>query len=236
MVNDVAGRQDLIPTLLRGEPEPLRGWLEGVRVRRFVLCVLAIMAGAALYGASIGSWRSPKQALFTAIKFPLVLLVTSAGNAMLNALLAPLLGVALDFRQAVLAILISQAVAAIILGAFSPLVAFIVWNLPTMSEAVSQYGIFAFLQVSQAAVIAFAGVTAVAHLYRLLRSLGPDERSARNLLVAWLVGNLLLGSQLAWICRPFFGSPFLEVQLLRREALKGNFFEAIAFSIGSFFR
>ena len=236
MVIDHVVRQDPIPTLLRGEPERLRGWLADARARRFVPCVLAIMAGAALYGAAIGSWRSPKQALFTAIKFPLVLLVTAAGNAMLNAVLAPLFGVVLNFRQAVLAILISQAVAGIILGAFSPLAAFIVWNLPAMSESASRYGVFAFLQVTQAAVIAFAGVAAVAHLYRLLRSLSPGERSARNLLAAWLVGNLLLGSQLAWICRPFFGSPFLEVQFLRPEALKGNFFEAIAFSIGSFFR
>jgi hypothetical protein len=44
---------------------------------------------------------------------------------------------------------------------------------------------------------------------------------------AWLAGNLLLGSQLAWNLRPFVGSPYLPVELLRPNAFEGNFFETL---------
>ena len=63
--------------------------------------------GAGLYGAAMGCWRDPMQALYTAIKFPLIILLTAAGNAMLNAMLAPLLGLNISFRQSFLAILMS---------------------------------------------------------------------------------------------------------------------------------
>ena len=47
-----------------------------------------IVAGAGAYGAAMGWWRDPSQALFVAVKFPLIILLTAAGNALLNAMLA----------------------------------------------------------------------------------------------------------------------------------------------------
>jgi hypothetical protein len=86
-----------------------------------------------LYGAAMGWWRDPQQALYVAIKFPLIILLTTAGNALINAMLAPLLGLNIPFRQSFSAILMSFTIAAAILGAFSPLMAFMVWNAPPMS-------------------------------------------------------------------------------------------------------
>src|SRR5712691_9645257 len=117
-----------ISVLLRGEPASLRGWIEGWDRRRLVFCAGVIFAGAGLYGAAMGWWRDPRQALFVAIKFPLIILLTTLGNGLLNAMLAPLLGVNVGFRQSVLAILMSFTIAAAILGSFSPLVAFLIWN------------------------------------------------------------------------------------------------------------
>ncbi len=51
-------------------------------------------------------------------------------------------------------------------------------------------------------------------------------------ILAWLATNLLLGAQLSWIARPFFGQPDLEVVFLRDDAFRSNFFEALASSIG----
>src|SRR5947207_2016358 len=100
--------------LLRGEPEPIRKAMLEEHWRRLVWAVALICAGAGLYGAAIGVWRSPLQALYTAIKFPLILLLTTFGNALLNAMLAPLLGLNLGFRQSLQAILLSFAIAAAI--------------------------------------------------------------------------------------------------------------------------
>ena len=63
---------------------------------------------------------------------PLIILLTTLGNAILNAMLAPLLGLNLGLRQSFLAILMSFAIASAILGAFSPLAAFMIWNLPPL--------------------------------------------------------------------------------------------------------
>src|SRR6266436_3339556 len=123
-----------ISVLLRGEPDSLRAWVEHWDSRRLVLCLGVILAGAGLYGAAMGYWRAPLQGAFVAIKFPLIILLTTFGNALLNAMLAPLLGVNLGLRQSFLAILMSFTIASAILASFSPLAAFVVWNVPPISS------------------------------------------------------------------------------------------------------
>src|SRR6516225_8397463 len=118
--------------LLRGEPAVLRAWTERFDVRRVSLCLGVIVAGAGLYGAAMGSWRAPLQALYVAIKFPLIILLTTVGNSLLNAMLAPLLGLNISLRQSFLAVLFSFTIASTILGAFAPLAAFVVWNSPPL--------------------------------------------------------------------------------------------------------
>ena len=66
--------------------------------------IAVIFVGAGSYGAAIGYWRDPLQAGYTAIKFPLVILLTTLGNALLNGMLAPLLGLNIGFRQSLLVI------------------------------------------------------------------------------------------------------------------------------------
>jgi hypothetical protein len=187
-----------------------------------------IVVGAGFYGAAMGSWRAPLQALYVAIKFPLIILLTTLGNAMLNAMLAPLLGINLSVRQSFLAILMSFTIASAILGSFSPVTAFLVWNTPPLTSDASMWnGTYSMIQLTHVGVIAFAGVVANLRLVQLLRELSGDATKARRVLVAWLAGNFFLGSQLSWILRPFIGSPALPVQFLRETALKGNFYENV---------
>src|SRR5882762_4987964 len=119
--------------LLRGQPEVLGEWIEHWTAKRLLFCVAVIFVGAGLYGAAMGWWRDPRQGLFVAIKFPLIILFTTLGNGLLNAMLAPLLGLNIGFRQSLLAILMSFTIAAAILGSFSPLAAFMIWNSPPLS-------------------------------------------------------------------------------------------------------
>src|SRR5213594_1756543 len=108
---------DEVPVLLRGEPVLIRSWLEGKERARWWICLALIILGSGLFGAGTGWWRAPLQALYTAIKFPVILLLTALGNGLLNAMLAPLLGVNLGLRQTMLAVLMSFLMAAVILGA-----------------------------------------------------------------------------------------------------------------------
>ena len=217
-----------IGVLLRGESRPIRSWSEQWDAQRLALHLGVIVVGAGSYGAAMGWWRDPLQAAYVAAKFPLILLLTAAGNALLNAMLAPLLGLNIPFRQSFLAILMSFTMAAAILGSFSPLVAFLVWNTPPLSAGMHISGAaYSFIQLTHVAVIAFAGLAANLRLMHLLRDLSGDGGVARRVLLAWVAGNLFLGSQLSWILRPFIGSPVLPVEFLRATALNGNFYETV---------
>src|SRR5580658_9276000 len=146
-----------IATLLRGETDVISAWSERWNARRSGLQVAVIILGAGLYGAAMGWWRDPEQALYTAIKFPLIILLTTAGNALINAMLAPLLGLNIPFRQSFSAILMSFAIAAAILGAFSPLMAFMIWNAPGLASKGLPGSTYDFILLANVLVIALAG-------------------------------------------------------------------------------
>src|SRR6266403_1069783 len=150
-----------ITVLLRGEAAPISAWTEQWNGRRLAVCLAVIVVGAGLYGAAMGYWRAPQQAFYVAIKFPLIILLTTFGNALLNAMLAPLLGLNLGLRHSFLAILMSFTIASALLASFSPLAAFVVWNVPPLSsDARISAGTYPVIQLMHVAVIAFAGIVA----------------------------------------------------------------------------
>src|SRR5262249_46204815 len=121
--------------LLRAQPASIGSWVDRCPARRLGLCLAAIIVGGGIYGAVMGSWRSPLQAFYTGLKLPLVILLTTLGNALLNAMLAPLLGLNLSGRQCLMVILMTFAIAALLLGALSPIAAFVVWNTPALADS-----------------------------------------------------------------------------------------------------
>ncbi|MBM3877121.1 MAG: hypothetical protein FJ386_10420 [Verrucomicrobia bacterium] len=221
-----------LPALLRGDLAHVRQGVERWDRARVVSWLATIVAGSALFGAAMGWWRDPLQAGYAAVKFPLIILLTTLGNALINAMLAPLLGVNISLRQSLLAVLMSFAIASAILGAFAPLMAFLVWNTPPLDSAeATATGTYRFVQLAFVAVIAFAGVAANLRLRQLLDQLGGSAAAARRVLFAWLAVNLLLGSQLTWIFRPFIGIPGRPVEFLRQDAFSGNFYETVLIAI-----
>ncbi|HEU6447658.1 MAG TPA: hypothetical protein VFV23_04390 [Verrucomicrobiae bacterium] len=216
-----------IGTLLRGQVDYISSWMERWNVWRFGLHVIVIIIGAGFYGAAMGWWRDPQQAIFVAIKFPLIILLTIFGNSLINVMLAPLIGLDIPFRQSFLAILMSFTIASAILGAFSPIIAFMVWNTPGIDTKGSTYCV---IMLAHVAAIALAGIIGNARLFQLLVRIGKSRTIAFRVLIVWLAGNLFLGSQLSWILRPFIGSPDLPVEFLRANAFHGNFYEAVLHS------
>ena len=224
---EASARAGEFSTLLRAESQTIATWTAEWSLRRVAMHIAVIALGAGCFGATMGWWRAPEQALYVAIKFPLIILLTVIGNTLLNAMLAPLLGLNISLRQSLLAILMSFTIAAAILGAFSPLVGFLVWNAPAMTPDVKSTTTYALIKLVDVIVIAFAGIAGNVRLFQLLAQLGGSRRIARRVFVAWLAGNLFLGSQLTWIARPFIGSPQLPVAFLRDGALRGNFYEDV---------
>jgi hypothetical protein len=217
-----------LSVLLHAEPARLSSWLKSCRTRRLLWCVAVVVTGAGLYGAVMGAWRDSLQAIYTGLKLPLAVLVTTLGNALLNSMLAPLLGLNLHFRQCFLVILMTFAVAAVMLGALSPIAAFVVWNTPPLAAATRLVSPeYSLLQLTHVAFIAIAGVTGNVCLAPLLREWSGNAVVARKVLFAWLAVNLLLGSQICWVLRPFIWDPARPVEFLGPEYLRGSFYETV---------
>jgi hypothetical protein len=212
--------------LLAGDAAAQRAWLNERDWRWAGACGAVIFLGAGIYGATLGLWRDELQAVFTALKFPLLVFLTCGANAALNGCLGQLLGSGMGFRQTTLAILMSFAVTAIVLAAVAPIMLFLLWNTPPLAEG-NAVGGHSLTLLAHVGMIAFAGVIGVRRLFRLVVQTSGSAAAARRVLLGWLVGNLLLGSQLAWVLRPFIGSPQLAVEFLRPDPLRGNFFEAV---------
>jgi hypothetical protein len=215
-----------LKTLLRGDAEQIASWLAKPNLRRSIGYLVVILIGSGVYGFTLGIWRAPLQSLYTAIKFPLLIVLTCAGNALLNGMLAQILGSGLSFKQTSLAILMSFAIAAIILAGFSPITLFIWYNAPPLASKSAILG-HSVMLLTHVGAIAFAGIIANRRLLDLLRKISGRDATARAVLFSWLAGNLFLGAQLAWNLRPFIGSPTLAVQFLRDDPLRGNFYEAV---------
>jgi hypothetical protein len=212
--------------LLSGDPTQLSRFPATRNAFTLFNYCAVILTGSALYGFTLGIWRAPLQALYTAVKFPLLIFLTCAGNAALNGMLAQLLGSGLSFMQTSLAILMSFAIAALILAGFSPIALFIWYNAPPLGSTAAIFG-HSVVLLSHVGAIAFGGTLANRRLFSLLRNVSRNESTARGVLLSWLTGNLFLGAQLAWNLRPFIGSPNLPVQFLRADPLRGNFYEAV---------
>jgi hypothetical protein len=211
--------------LCRGRPRDIRPAMEK-EGDWLLFCFFVIVTGTGLYGATIGLGRAPLQALYTAVKFPLLIVLTTAGNALLIGMVAQLLGLGISFRQSALAVTTSFAVAAAVLGSLSPVTFYLWLNTPSFAseQALTAHN---FTLVTHVAVIAFAGVTGNVSLFRLLADLGGSRVTAGRILAAWLAGNMFLGCQLSWIMRPFIGSPRLPVEFFRAEAFQGTFYESV---------
>jgi len=122
----------------------------------------------------------------------------------------------------------SFAMASIVLGALSPVALFIIWNTPPLTAGTTlssmEYG---FLQLTLAVFVALAGVIGNVRLFPLLGLCAGRAAIAWKVLLAWLAGNLFLGSQIAWVLRPFIWDANRPVEFVGPDFLQGSFFETI---------
>ena len=212
--------------LCRGDSERIAPWLDERKPRWLLTCVLTIAAGCAVYGGVVGLWRAPLQAAYTGVKMPLLIFLTCGGNALLNGLLAQVLGSGLSFRQTSLAILMSFTIAALVLAALSPVALFICLNTPEPTSAARDTG-HSITLLCTVLFIAYAGVVANRRLLRVMERRCETPGTARRVVWSWLAGNLFLGAQLSMVLRPFFGMPDMAIHFLSDEPLRGNFYEAV---------
>jgi hypothetical protein len=193
---------------------------------------LLIVLGMAAFGAAFGCWRSPRQALFGAIKMPLMLHAVVWLSVAANTMLNWLLGGGLSVRQVRRCVLGALSITAVLLASLSPVVAYLVTQAPR-PEAPGGLAAYRVLLSSLVIGVGCAGVVGYARLFRLLRALTPNRGAAWRVLVAWVLTTGLVVTQCSWLLSPFVQRPDLAITFWNPAAFSSNFFEHLWFQVFS---
>ncbi len=186
--------------------------------------ILALMAiGSVLfgiYGAIIGSFSSWQQALTSAIKLPILYLLTLLICLPTLYFFNILFGSRKSLMQHLGILISSVAAIGVLLFSFAPVVLFFLWT-------ARDYSFFLLLNVG---IMALTGVVGVKFLYDGMQMMSEQSdregrQNRKRLLQAWLALYGFVGSQLGWTLRPFFGAPGEPFQPFRE--LGGNFYESV---------
>ena len=189
---------------------------------------LFIAVASAAYGAAMAGWRSPRLALYVAIKLPVLLLGTTSLVMMLNWIAATFLGSGLSFRQVVAVTYGAMAVACWILLGLIPVTLFFTFGVASSEGSHEALRLtHNMLLLTHIVLIGTAGIAGNATLKQGLRCVLRPGCPTRRIYWGWVASFALVGCQLSWILRPFVGSPFYAVQFMRPDALERNFFEFI---------
>jgi hypothetical protein len=179
------------------------------------LLTLGITAGMA-YGAVMGAFAlRPTQMLYAAIKVPMLL-----GAAFLVSLPSfftfnTLLGLRGDFGRTMAALLVAQTTFTLTLLSLAPVTAFWYLSSTDYQSAVLFNGL----------MFAIATVAARFMLYRFYRPLIAAEPRHAWVLRGWLITFTFVAIQMAWVLRPFVGSPFAATRFFREGAWSNAYVE-----------
>jgi len=202
-----------VDRLLRGEGRSSPGGEAAVAA-----ALAAIVAGGFLYGAVMGSYGiRPLQSLYSGLKVPLLLAVSTALCLPSFYVLYSLLGLRRDFAEALGGILAGQAALAVVLAALAPITAFVYVSKVEYAASVAFNGV-QFLAASLAGQMA---------LDRRFRPLIRRNRRHRIGRAAWLILYVFVAIQMAWVLRPFIGSPDLPTGFFRPGAWSNAYVEVL---------
>jgi hypothetical protein len=185
-----------------------------------------IAGGASVFGAAFGCWRAQEQGLYSAVKMPLLILAVTAFSAVINALLAQVLGARLSFRQVFVCGLAGFAITSVLLGAVSPITLLFALQAPPAygADAMTSYRV---LLIMNTAAVGLCGLLGYIQLFRLLDRLTGSAPLAGRVLLAWILVTGLVGSELSWLFSPFLARPDIPIPFFNPLAFSSNFFEYV---------
>ncbi|MCY7392832.1 MAG: hypothetical protein LH647_15505, partial [Leptolyngbyaceae cyanobacterium CAN_BIN12] len=170
----------------------------------------------AIYGAIIGMFHSPLQALASAIKLPALYLITLLVCLPTLYIFNALFGSKKTIAQHFTYLLAAVCVIAVLLCAFAPVTLFFLIT-------VNDYSFFLLMNVI---IFSLTGILGISFLYQVMKPIadGDGAKVRTSILRFWLCLYGFVGTQLGWTLRPFFGSPG-QFELFRPR--EGSFFSGV---------
>lgn len=185
--------------------------------------VLVIAACGMIYGGAMGTFGLQlngarfEQVVFSSLKVPLLLGVTSLLSLPSFFVFNTLLGLRADWHRAFAALASTQAALALILAALSPFTLLFYASTDDYRAAI----------IWNTVMFAVAGLSAQKLLRRHYRPLIEADARHAVLLRAWLLLYGFIGVQMGWVLRPFVGEPHSVVSFFRPNAWS-NAYEVLA--------
>ena len=171
--------------------------------------VAILVAAAAFYGATMGSFGvRGTQALYSALKVPILLSLATVVCLPNFFVVNTLLGLRSDFGAAFRGVVAAQTTVSVVLAALAPVTAFGYVSGADYDQAL-------LLNGAAFAVAAVGGQALLQRHYRALIARNPRHRAGR---AAWLILYCFVAIQLAWVLRPFVGSPGRAPSFFREDA------------------
>lgn len=168
------------------------------------------------YGVVMGLWGlRPLQALYSGLKVPILIGLTTLLALPSSYVLHALLGLRDDFGAAVRGVLAAQGTLMLTLFALAPLTVVAYVSTPDYAFAQAFNGLM-FLAAS------VAGQVTLARHYRVL--IQRDRRHVVTL-STWAVLYTFVAIQLAWVLRPFIGRDDMVTSFLRADAFENAYIE-----------
>jgi hypothetical protein len=171
----------------------------------------------AIYGAIMGASSSWQQSFASMIKLPALYLITLIICLPTLYFFNVFFGSRKPFGQYVALLLSAMAVISVLLFSFAPV------TLLFMLTTTNNYQFFKLLNVS---IFALTGFMGIKFFYDAMQNFSESEivgqETREKILKLWLVLYGLVGCQLGWTLRPFFGNPGMPFELFRE--MGGNFY------------
>jgi hypothetical protein len=192
-----------------------------------LVCVLCVFG--MLYGGVMGSYawlfgQRWLQVVYSAVKVPILLMVTSGLSLPFFFVVNSLYGLRDDFGKVLRALLATQAGVTVILASLSPLT--IVWYLSCENYRAAI--------LFNALMFAVASVSAQLVLRQFYRPLIEKNPMHQRLLKLWITLYGFVGIQMGWTLRPFIGSPNAPTQFFRDQAWGNAYLELYKIITGLF--
>lgn len=170
-----------------------------------------------IYGAIMGASSSWQQSFASMIKLPALYLITLIICLPTLYFFNVFFGSRKPFGQYVALLLSAMAVISVLLFSFAPV------TLLFMLTTTNNYQFFKLLNVT---IFSLTGFMGIKFFYDAMQNLSESEivgqETRDKILKLWLVLYGLVGCQLGWTLRPFFGNPGMPFELFRE--MGGNFY------------
>jgi hypothetical protein len=175
----------------------------------------------------MGMYNGAFQAISSAIKLPILFLLTALICIPSLYTFNVLLGQSFKFLQTVALMVITLGTTTILLASLAPIAFFFTLTTPQSYQ---------FLMLMHVLIFGLCGIYGVRYLYRGCSYLAfRMEQPLNNLLLRiWIVIYAVVGMQLGWRLRPFIGSQGMPFEILRSD-VDGNFYIAVWNSFLSLF-